>query len=71
MEVYYFSILSTRGLCCIFHPNYTDTEFFKLLPRAKIGNLPASAIFFEISPLFSMIFCVIKEEVYDIMPNEA
>jgi hypothetical protein len=38
----------------------SDTEFFIFLPRAKISNLPASAIFLLIHPLFSMIFYVIK-----------
>jgi cell division protein FtsN len=39
--------------------NIADTEFFILLPRAKNGNLPASAKFLQFPPLFSMIFYVI------------
>jgi hypothetical protein len=37
-----------------------DREFFILLPRAKIDNLPASANFLQFPPLFSMMFYVIK-----------
>ena len=37
-----------------------DTEFFILLPRAKICNLQASAKFLQFPPLFRMIFYVIN-----------
>ena len=40
--------------------SYADTEFFILLPRAKISNLPASTKFMRFPPLFSMIFYVVK-----------
>ena len=38
----------------------SDTEFFFILPRAKINNLPASTKFWQLSPIFSLIFYVLK-----------
>jgi hypothetical protein len=53
--------LETEISCMKFnHYMRSDTEFFILLPRAKIGNLPASAKFLRFPPIFSMIFYVVN-----------
>ena len=63
--------MSNTGLLSPIPTPIIDTEFFILLLRAKIGNLSASAKFLQFTPIFTMIFNVIKAYVYDNILNEA